>query len=93
MPDGIEFISEGTYKGIVELKKIITSADFKPLRENVKLQAYFEADGKKTKFTFSVVHNTLEYCKQEEMGFHNGRGSALDRLEAIFGLPIRNYIL
>ena len=84
MPDGNEFISEGTYKEIIELKKIVSSADFKPMTEGVELQTYFEADGEKTKFTFSVIHATEEYCKQqEEMGFYNGWGSALDRLEAI----------
>ena len=84
MPDGKEFISEGTYKEIVKQKKIITSADFKPMTENVELQTFFEADGKKTKFTFSVVHPTSEYCKQQkEMGFYNGWGSALDRLEKV----------
>lgn len=84
MPDGSEFISEGIYKEIVELKKIITSADFKPMTKGVELQTYFEAEGNKTKFTFSVVHATAEYCKQqEEMGFYNGWGSALDRLETL----------
>ena len=84
MPDGNEFISEGTYKEIEELKKIITSADFKPMTENVELQTYFEAIGDKTKFTFSVIHATPEYCKQqEEMGFYNGWGSALNRLEEV----------
>lgn len=82
MPDGNEFISEGIYKEIIELKKIISSADFKPMTEGVELQTFFEADGEKTKFTFSVIHATAEYCKQqEEMGFYNGWGSALDRLE------------
>ncbi len=84
MPDGNEFISQGTYKEIVELKKIITSADFKPMTEGVELQSYFEADGGRTKFTFKVVHPTAEYCKQqEEMGFYNGWGSAFDRLETM----------
>jgi len=82
MPDGNEFISEGTYKEIVELKKIVTSADFRPMTEDVELQINFEAYGEKTKFTFSVIHATPEYCKQQEkMGFYNGWGSALERLE------------
>lgn len=81
MPDGSEFISEGTYKEITEFKKIVTSADFRPMTENVELIAEFEADGDTTKFTFSVVHETPEYCKQqEEMGFYNGWGSAFERL-------------
>lgn len=82
MPDGKEYITEGTYTEIVQLKKIVTSADFKPMTENVEIQVYFEADGEKTKFTFSVIHATQEYCKQqEEMGFYNGWGSVLNRLE------------
>ena len=84
MSDGNEFISEGVYKEIIELQKIVSSADFKPMTEGVELQTYFEADGEKTKFTFSVIHATPEYCKQqEEMGFYNGWGSALNRLETI----------
>ncbi len=82
MPDGNEFITAGTYTEIVKLKKIVTTADFKPMTENVIIQVYFEADGEKTKFTFSVIHETPEYCKQqEEMGFYNGWGSVLSRLE------------
>ena len=87
MPDGNEFVSEGTYREIIEHKKIITSADFKPMTEDVELQAYFEEDGDKTNFTFKVVHKTPEYCKQqEEMGFYNGWGSALGRLEKVLTL-------
>ena len=86
MPDGSEFISEGTYKEIVIHEKIITSADFRPMTEGVELQAFFEADGNRTKFVFNVVHATPEYCKQqEEMGFYNGWGSAFDRLETLVG--------
>ncbi|WP_299112860.1 SRPBCC domain-containing protein [uncultured Winogradskyella sp.] len=84
MPDGNEFISEGTYKEIEVFKKIITSADFKPMTHNVELQIHLEADGENTKFTFNVIHDTPEYCKQqEEMGFYNGWGSAFNRLEKL----------
>ena len=84
MPDGNEFISEGQYLEIVEFNKIITTADFKPMTEGVELQVFFEADGDKTNFTFSVIHPTEEYCKQQEkMGFYNGWGSAFDRLEIL----------
>ncbi len=84
MPDGSDFISEGTYKEIIKMKKITTSADFKPMTENVELQAFFEAQGDKTKFIFSVIHETEAYCKQQEdMGFYNGWGSAFDRLGAL----------
>jgi len=84
MPDGNDFVSEGIYKEIVYLKKIISSADFKPMTHDVEMQTFFKAVGDKTKFTFSVIHPTAEYCKQqEEMGFYNGWGSALHRLETV----------
>lgn len=82
MPDGSEFISEGVYQEIVEFQKIISAADFKPMTEGVEIQAFFEADGDQTHFTFQVVHATEEYCKQQEkMGFYNGWASTFDRLE------------
>jgi len=84
MPDGNEFISDGEYLEIVKFEKIVTTANFKPMTEGVEIHALFEADGDKTNFTFSVVHPTEEYCKQQEkMGFYNGWGSAFDRLEAL----------
>jgi uncharacterized protein YndB with AHSA1/START domain len=86
MPNGSEFISEGTYKEIVSMEKITTTADFKPMTEDVEIQVFFEANGEKTKFTFNVIHATPEYCKQqEEMGFYNGWGSTIERLETILG--------
>jgi uncharacterized protein YndB with AHSA1/START domain len=82
MPDGSEFISEGQYLEIVPLQKIVTTADFRPMTENVELHVLFEADGDRTNFTFSVVHQTEEYkLLQEKMGFYNGWGTAFVRLE------------
>ena len=82
MPNGGEFITEGIYSQIVEHEKIVSSADFKPMTEGVEIQALFEADGDKTKFTFNVVHPTAAYCKQQEqMGFYNGWRSTFDRLD------------
>ena len=84
MPDGNEFISEGVYSEIVELEKIISSANFKPMTEGVEIQALFEEDGDKTNFTFNVVHPTEEYrIKQEKMGIMNGWGSVFERLETL----------
>ncbi|OEK04958.1 SRPBCC domain-containing protein [Roseivirga misakiensis] len=86
MPDGSEFIADGVYKDIVELKHIISSANFRPMTEGVEIQAYFEAAGDKTNFRFSVVHPTAEYCQQQEqMGFMNGWGSVFDRLSEFVG--------
>ena len=84
MPDGNEVTSEGEYSDIVEHEKIVTSANFKPMTEGVILHVLFEENGDKTDFTFSVIHPTEEYCKQQEkMGFYNGWGSAFDRLEGL----------
>jgi uncharacterized protein YndB with AHSA1/START domain len=81
MPDGHLFISEGTYREIIPFKKIVTTADFKPMTEGVELHVEFEEDGDETNFTFSVIHATEEYCKQQEkMGFYNGWASTFDRL-------------
>lgn len=82
MPDGNKFIGEGQYLEIMESSHVVTSADFKPMTIGVQLHAIFEADGEQTKFTFHCVHETEEYCKQQEaMGFYNGWGSTFDRLE------------
>jgi len=84
MPDGNEFISEGIYSEIEQLKKIITSANFHPMTEGVEMRTFFEKNGDKTHFTFSVLHPTEEYkIQQEKMGFYNGWGSALTRLETL----------
>lgn len=84
MPNGQEFIAEGTYTDIVEFERIISSANFKPMTEGVEIQAIFEDDGDKTSFTFNVVHPTEEYkIQQEKMGIMNGWGSVFDRLEEL----------
>ena len=81
MPDGSRFVSEGTYLKIEEHKKIVTSADFRPMTENVELHVEFQEIDGKTIFTFSVIHETEEYkIQQEKMGFYNGWGSAFNRL-------------
>ena len=83
MPDGNEFISEGEYLEIEDGKKIVTTANFLPMTENVELHMMFEAKGEQTQFTFLVVHPTEKYrIQQEKMGIYNGWGSAFDRLEA-----------
>ena len=82
MPDGNEFISEGIYTVIVELEKIFSSAEFRPMTEGVEIQALFEENGDKTNFTFNIVHPTEVYARQQEkMGILNGWGSVFTRLE------------
>jgi uncharacterized protein YndB with AHSA1/START domain len=94
MPDGSEFISDGVYLIIVKPEKIFTSANFKPMTEGVELRALFRENGNKTDFTFSVVHPTEEYCRQQEkMGFYNGWGSTFDRLETFVNAVNKNDII
>jgi uncharacterized protein YndB with AHSA1/START domain len=82
MPNGGEFISEGAYSEIEKFKKIVTSANFRPMTEGVEIHVLFEKVGEKTNFVFSVVHPTEEYCRQQEkMGFYNGWGSTFNRFE------------
>jgi uncharacterized protein YndB with AHSA1/START domain len=84
MPNGSEFISEGQYSDIVKFKKIVTSANFRPMTEGVEIKVLFEKEGEKTNFVFSVIHPTEEYKQQQEkMGFYNGWGSTLTRFEAV----------
>lgn len=86
MPNGSEFVSEGEYLEIEKFKKIVTTANFKPMTEGVEIRALFEKNGEKTNFIFSVLHPTEEYCKQQEkMGFYNGWGSTFDRLSDFLG--------
>lgn len=85
MPDGKEFISDGVFLVIVELEKVFSTANFKPMTEGVEIQALFEENGNTTNLTFNCIHPTEEYCKQQEkMGFYNGWGSVFDRLDAYF---------
>ncbi len=84
MPNGSAFIGDGVYLDIVELKKIYSSANFKPMTEGVEIRAYFEKQDEQTQFTFKVVHPTEAYCKQQrDMGFESGWESTFDRLETL----------
>ena len=43
------------------------------MTEGVEIHVLFEDCGDKTNFTFSVIHSTEEYFKQQEKkGFYNG---------------------
>ncbi len=81
MPDGNLFVAEGEYQEILKGQKIVTTADFKPMTEGVTLIVELTEQEAQTHFKFSVVHETEEYCKQqEEMGFYNGWALTFDRL-------------
>lgn len=84
MPNGQEFIAEGSYTEIIEFEKIVSSANFKPMTEGVEIQSLFEPNGEKTEFTFHVIHPTEAYkIQQEKMGILNGWGSVFDRLDTL----------
>ncbi|KAA3614124.1 MAG: activator of HSP90 ATPase [Calditrichaeota bacterium] len=81
-PNGSEFPAHGVFTEIIELEKIVSSADFEPVTHGVIITALFEDLDDKTKLTFSVTHPTEEYCsKQEKMGVMNGWGANFDGLE------------
>lgn len=82
MPNGNEFIAEGTYTVIVPFEKIISKAHFRPMTEGVEIQALFAKNGDQTDFVFNIVHPTVAYrIQQEKMGILNGWGSVFTRLE------------
>lgn len=84
MPNGNSFIADGEYIEIVELQKIISLANFRPMTEGVEIQSLFEKNGDKTNFTFNVIHQTEEYkIQQEKMGILNGWGSVFERLDGL----------
>ena len=81
MPDGNEFVTDGVYTVIEKLKKIFSSANFRPMTEGVEMQCLFQADGDQTLFTFHMIHPTKAYKdQQEQMGFFQGWGSTFERL-------------
>jgi uncharacterized protein YndB with AHSA1/START domain len=86
MPDGNTFVSDGTYADIEPQKKLVTSADFRPMTIGVVLEILFEEDGNGTNLEFHVLHPTMAYRKQQEgMGFYKGWDAAFDRLENYLG--------
>ncbi len=82
MPNGQDFVAEGTFQEIDEFVKIVTAADFKPMTQGVTLSNLFEDEGVGTKITFDVIHPTAEYAQQQkDMGFEKGWGSHFDRMQ------------
>ena len=83
MPNGSHFVSEGKYISISPCKKIITSANFKPVTTGIELHINFEKIQEQTKLTVKAVHPTEAYCQQQkDLGFHAGWKAAFTRLES-----------
>lgn len=89
---GNQFKAFGTFLKIIEYERLESSANFKPLTENVTIIATFQAVGARTRLTFEVVHPTESYCrKQEKIGVMNGWGTNFGELEAyVKGLVIKH---
>ncbi len=84
MPNGQTFVTDGEYLEIVAQKKIVTTANFRPMTEGVELHIEFSPEGEQTHFRFNVLHPTVAYkLQQEKMGIYNGWGSAFDRLDEL----------
>lgn len=82
MPNGGEFSADGIYLQIVPKERIHSTANFRPMTEGVETLVLLEEKDGKTAFTFHCIHPTAEYCQQQkEMGFYNGWGSVLTRLQ------------
>lgn len=89
MPDGRDFIAEGEYQEISEPYKLVTTANFLPMTEEVIMKVLLTENGNQTDFTFHVIHKTEEYkLQQEKMGVYNGWGSVFDRLDDFLKLKI-----
>jgi uncharacterized protein YndB with AHSA1/START domain len=94
-PEGQDFPNLGCYLEIVPNRKLVWTdaleGDFRPSRREPGPHCPFvftatillEPHGKGTKYTAIVLHKDVGSRKQhEEMGFHQGWGTALDQLVA-----------
>lgn len=78
---------EGCFLDIVPQQRIVFTTclteGWRPLEPWLALTAVItmEADGDATRYTARVMHRNDEDCrKHEEMGFHDGWGTAIDQL-------------
>ena len=85
-PDGQEFPNVGCYLDILVNKRLVFTDTLLPgFRPSPK--PFFtgiltlEPTAKGTRYTAMAIHGDPDACKKhEEMGFHNGWGTALDQL-------------
>lgn len=85
-PEGEEFPGHGCFLEVVENQKLVwTDALAGGYRPNgspfMTAFLFLEPSGTGTKYTAVAIHSDAETRKKhEEMGFHNGWGTALDQL-------------
>lgn len=95
-PDGKDYPSEGTFREIVPMERIVTTDEFAEDYDNttdsdlpagIILTVLFEDvgdDGTKTRVTLRIQHPTAEEKKKhEDMGVVGGWNSSLDCLEEL----------
>ncbi|WP_321367759.1 SRPBCC family protein [Pseudomonas extremaustralis] len=89
-PDGTEYPTQGVFLDIIAPRRLVFTDAFMPgwipsgkpfMTAEVTLQ---EVEGDKTLYTARAMHWSLEdKLAHEAMGFHQGLGQSLDRLEAL----------
>lgn len=89
-PDGTEYPTQGVFLDIIAPRRLVFTDAFMPgwipsgkpfMTAEVTLQ---EVEGDKTLYTARAMHWSLEdKLAHEAMGFHQGWGQSLDRLEAL----------
>jgi uncharacterized protein YndB with AHSA1/START domain len=91
MPDGTEFPNEGCVLLVETGRRLIFTEclhkGFRPaatMMLPMTAEVLIEPDGDGTLYTARAFHGTPETRKQhEDMGFHDGWGTAADQLEAL----------
>ncbi len=93
-PDGTEYPTKGVFLEVVENEKIVFTDAFEP-GWKPSTDIFFTAittfeslpEGK-TRYTARALHWTVENReKHEQMGFYQGWGESIDRLEALVSKP------
>lgn len=82
MPDNTEFISHGVFKTIKPPTSMDKTAVFGNSMKEVNIQLRLEEMDGKTFFTFTVIHPSIEECKQHA-SFFKGFGVVLDRVDTL----------
>lgn len=89
-PDGTEYPTKGVFLDVTPPERIVFTDAFAP-GWRPDPDAFFTAittfealPGGQTRYTARALHWTVENCeKHAKMGFHQGWGESLDRLEAL----------
>jgi len=87
-PDGQIFPNSGCFLEVVPMKRLVFTDALQPgfrpsAQPFMTAIVELEAEGTGTRYRATALHSSVEQrIKHEEMGFHNGWGTALDQLVA-----------